>query len=806
MTKSRAPNRRPLGKLLASTVLALSVWSGPGYAQGAGFSPILPDFSGVVKDEDWAKILGKALFWDEKLGSDGMACASCHFSAGADPRLANQLSPGLLQVTLDGDGNQIGATDGTFGNADGLMPSGHPAGPNYTVQPDDFPFHQLADEADRNSDIVTTTNDRMASAGSFDAEFKRAGRKHDRCGKADDSVFHVNGRAARTVEPRNTPTMINAVFNFRNFWDGRAKEIFNGKGVFGRSETANDPTARVIEWDGYTASLMPFELDHASLASQAVGPPLSNLEMSCDNRTFADVGNKMLNKVRRPLSSQRVHADDSLFGYNGPKGNVIHRRGKGLKYTYEQLVKKAFHEKYWSAAGKFVIESDGTLVHQGHGGFGGLFGQLSDLSSLFGGIPFAEAAFDESGALDHLFGDGKLGEYLSGHGRGHHKGDGFSQMEQNFSLFFGLAVMLYESELISDQSKFDEANAKGCFPSPLPGPPTRLTVPASCVADGTLTQAEADGFELFSNFGPRSGGCVACHNGPLFSDATAFRAADGVTDPLATAPLIQQFGVPAFHDAGFHNIGTRPVHQDLGNGATDPWGEPLSIARQVKRERQTGVAPVDGISVPDLCLIPGSPTPFCTGPSEPEADDLRLVVDGGMKTPSLRNVALTPPYFHYGGYSNLEQVVEFYARGGSRRDLPGGDDSGTGPTGDGGATEAGTHPSGAFGTNAFIGRLQLDIDLFQDRDGNIISDGPKTQEDGIKAIAAFMRTMTDERVRCDAAPFDHPSLKVPNGHKPNGRDKILKIPAVGSSGAAGTAYGCLSNDGDLFAIQGRYDR
>ena len=177
-----------------------------------------------------------------------------------------------------------------------------------------------------------------------------------------------------------------------------------------------------------------------------------------------------------------------------------------------------------------------------------------------------------------------------------------------------------------------------------------------------------------------------------------------------------------------------------------------------------------------------------------------------MKTPSLRNVALTPPYFHYGGYSNLEQVVEFYARGGSRRDLPGGDDSGTGPTGDGGATEAGTHPSGAFGTNAFIGRLQLDIDLFQDRDGNIISDGPKTQEDGIKAIAAFMRTMTDERVRCDAAPFDHPSLKVPNGHKPNGRDKILKIPAVGSSGAAGTAYGCLSNDGDLFAIQGRYDR
>ncbi len=799
MTKSRAPNRRPLGKLLASTVLALSVWSGPGYAQGAGFTPILPDFSGVVKDEEWAKILGKALFWDEKLGSDGMACASCHFSAGADPRISNQLSPGLLQVTLDGDGNQIGATDGTFGNASGLMPSGHPAGPSYTVQPDDFPFHQLTDEADRNSDIVTTTNDRMASAGSFDAEFKRAGRNRDRCGNADNTVFHVNGRAARTVEPRNTPTMINAVFNFRNFWDGRAKDTFNGTGVFGRSETANDPTARVIEWDGYTASLMPFEIDHASLASQAVGPPLSNLEMSCDGRTFADVGNKMLNKVRRPLSSQHVHADDSLFGYAGPKGNVIHRRGKGLKYTYEQLVKKAFHEKYWSAAGKFVIESDGTLVRNG-GGFGGLFGQLNDLSSLFGGVPFAQAAFDESDALDHLFGDGKLGEYLSGYRRSHHKGEGYSQMEQNFSLFFGLAVMLYESELISDQSRFDVASANSCFVTlPPAGGPPRQVVKGSCVADGTLTQKEADGFELFSNFGPRAAGCVACHNGPLFSDATAFRTANGdVTDPLVTAPLIQQFGVPAFHDAGFHNIGTRPAHQDLGLGATDPWGEPLSIARQVKRERQGGPLSADGISVSDLCLIPGSPTPFCSGPSEPQPDDLRLVVDGGMKTPSLRNVALTPPYFHYGGYANLEQVVEFYARGGSKRDLPGGDDSGTGPTGDDGATEADTHPSGAFSTNAFIGPLNLALDP-----------GPNPVRDqryGIEAIAEFMRTMTDERVRCDAAPFDHPSLKVPNGHKPNGRDNILKIPAIGSNGAAGTAYGCLPNEGDLFKIQTRYDQ
>lgn len=792
MSKTRAPTCRSLGKLLASTILAMSVWNSPGHAQGAGFTPIMPDLSGIVKDEQWAKILGKALFWDETLGSDGMACASCHFSAGADPRISNQLSPGLLEVTLDGDGNQIAATDSSFGDANGLTPSGHPAGPNYTVNPGDFPFHQLADEADRNSAIITTTNDRMASAGSFDAAFKRVGRNDDRCGKANADVFHVNGRAARTVEPRNTPTTINAVFNFRNFWDGRAKDIFNGKGVFGRSEITNDPTARVIEWDGTSASLVPFEIDHASLASQAVGPPLSNLEMSCEGRQFADVGKKMLAVVKRPLNQQLVAADDSLFGHAGPKGNVINRHGRGLKYTYEQLVKKAFHEKYWSATGKFVIEPDGTLTRSGHG---------RPFLSLFDNLPFLQTAFAGTDANDTLFSNGKLGRFLSGYRRGHHHGEGYSQMEQNFSLFFGLAVMLYESELVSDQSRFDDASAKNCFTTlPPTGGPPRQVVEASCIADGTLTRKEADGFELFSNFGIGGGagaGCVACHFGPLFSDATAFIGPDGsVNDPFSGNPLILQFGAApaAFHDNGFHNIGSRPVHQDLGIGATDPWGKPLSVARQVKRERQTGESPADGVSVANLCDLPPIPgTPLCPTGTEPPADSLRLVVDGGMKTPGLRNVALTPPYFHYGGYADLEDVVRFYARGGSRRDKPGGDNSGTGPTGDEGAIDANAHPSGAFSSNVFIFPLNLAIDPPNGKD----------QDYGIEAVADFMRTMTDERVQCDAAPFDHPSLKVPNGHKANGRDNVLRIPAVGRSGAAGTAYGCLPNAGDLFAIQNR---
>ena len=35
-----------------------------------------------IKDEQAAIALGKALFWDQQVGSDGQACASCHFQPG----------------------------------------------------------------------------------------------------------------------------------------------------------------------------------------------------------------------------------------------------------------------------------------------------------------------------------------------------------------------------------------------------------------------------------------------------------------------------------------------------------------------------------------------------------------------------------------------------------------------------------------------------------------------------------------------------------------------------------------------------
>src|SRR5215469_13999786 len=60
--------------------------------------PIPPVFGveGIVADKQAAIELGKAFFWDSQAGSDDVqACASCHFNAGADSRVNNDVNPGF---------------------------------------------------------------------------------------------------------------------------------------------------------------------------------------------------------------------------------------------------------------------------------------------------------------------------------------------------------------------------------------------------------------------------------------------------------------------------------------------------------------------------------------------------------------------------------------------------------------------------------------------------------------------------------------------------------------------------------------
>ena len=49
----------------------------------------------------------------------------------------------------------------------------------------------------------------------------------------------------------------------------------------------------------------------------------------------------------------------------------------------------------------------------------------------------------------------------------------------------------------------------------------------------------------------------------------------------------------------------------------------------------------------------------------------RLEHQGEFKTPTLRNVALTPPYFHTGEFPTLASVIEFNDAGGTTNEFAG---------------------------------------------------------------------------------------------------------------------------------------
>src|SRR6266487_690982 len=122
-------------------IMHLSIAASAVQAQTALNAP-LPDLTGIVKSKEWALVLGKAFFWDQRVGSDGNACASCHFHAGADTRLTNQLNPGFNDITKGPNGDdQFGSERSDTGTVRlGDMPSGAPAGANYTLTPADLPL------------------------------------------------------------------------------------------------------------------------------------------------------------------------------------------------------------------------------------------------------------------------------------------------------------------------------------------------------------------------------------------------------------------------------------------------------------------------------------------------------------------------------------------------------------------------------------------------------------------------------------------------------------------------------------------
>src|SRR6185436_9227256 len=104
----------------------------------------IPELASYVRDRRAAVALGKALFWDMQVGSDGIqACGSCHFRAGADPRSINQANPG-------------GANNPDLTVNVGI---------NHRLSTADFPLHLLADATSRNSQVLRDNDDVISSQG-----------------------------------------------------------------------------------------------------------------------------------------------------------------------------------------------------------------------------------------------------------------------------------------------------------------------------------------------------------------------------------------------------------------------------------------------------------------------------------------------------------------------------------------------------------------------------------------------------------------------------------------------------------------
>jgi cytochrome c peroxidase len=349
------------------------------------------------------------------------------------------------------------------------------------------------------------------------------------------------------------------------------------------------------------------------------------------------------------------------------------QRGLSLS-RYDLMIQTAFHDKWWNARKLIRVNADGTKT-----------------------------------LIDKHDDDDNLPE------------NEFALIQYNFSLFFGIAIQLYEATLVSDDTPWDR------FRRDHPAATDPALNPWTNETPEHISRLALFGAHLFNDRTRVPAGhirCSNCHESHELTDASVRRV--GLA---ANGPVRNRDGNVI--DKGFNNIGVRPTDNDLGVGATDAFG-PLSFSRRLFPNG----APIGQIF--DGAIV-----------------DKGFGVEGAFKVPSLRNVALTAPYFHNGDMLTLRQVVEFYGRGGN-----------------------------VFPVNELNGTVIEPLGI----------PAPALSSDEIDALVAYLETLTDDRVVFQRAPFDHPQLFVPNGHPGNSNsttdangdgladDVLVEIPAIGAAG------------------------
>jgi len=847
----------------------------PGPDVALTFQPLSAE---IVKDQTALIQLGKALFWDMQVGSDGIqACATCHFSAGADIRARNQISPNLSDANFKlnavgppPSGSGLGG-DALFGNSTvpftandpnapvpmeppdpNLNRPGHPTfAPNYKVVAGDFPLNDWFSPTELTprgpgvtlfeemSNVSRDTNDILASQGVRLEKFTgiNVGKSVD-SGTPVPDLFNVAGTNVRRAMPRNSPTMINAGFNFDNLWEGRGSFVFNGVDSFGY----RDRTKMLQENVGGQLTKVFLRVTNSSLASVAVGPPTSNIAMSFSGRTLPDIGLKMTNL--RPLGKQLVHPQDSVLGplsRGGVPGLNVH--------SYCEMIQAAFQDQWWNHPDMLVA----TAPHRA------VSATLHNGDSHTSSEPLPEFIAHKAPIAAAIPATTCQGSTNLGAGK-------YTQMQANFSLFFGLAVQAYIATLVSDNTPFDQFNGA---PNPVRQADGSPCPPAGCPPvppnPNALTSTQSLGLTVFLDDNVNLGThCADCHVPPVTTGHTVL---DNQPDSQGVPSLTQGEAIEfmimgdnleeANYDHGMYNIGLRRSGcgtatcgaEDKGRGANAPgnpqFQNPLfltpvpisSISRISNLVTVTtgtslpsffnpglfvtiaGVADpsfdstflIGGVAigpqpiglklsptqftykVPGSTILPdttssggtataGKPFPLslveltalrddvstCAAATIPHVGCLppdvarfvpdvpilpRRVTNGAFKAPNLRNIRFSGPYFHVGDSATLRQVVEFYTRGGN---FP----------------------------NTNLHDKTVDVDGIPPL---MFPEFNPTAEQYIDALVDFLADgLTDSRVAFEQGPFDHPSLRVPNGAPaahPD-RDIFIDVPAVGTAGRA----------------------
>ncbi len=190
----------------------------------------------------------------------------------------------------------------------------------------------------------------------------------------------------------------------------------------------------------------------------------------------------------------------------------------------------------------------------------------------------------------------------------------------------------------------------------------------------TFTPQEARGFELFKN--EEKGNCLSCHVGKVEStDPTDWLFTDFTYDNLG---LPRNQSIPANMNANYFDLG---------------------ICKQEGLDKKLPPS----IKLESLC--------------------------GAFKVPTLRNVALTAPYFHNGSFSNLRDAVKFYVTRDTNPEL--------------------WYPKLADGTVQKFNDLPVsaveNVNITEKPYDRKLGETPRLNDEEIDAVVAFLKTLTDEK-------------------------------------------------------------